>query len=687
MRNYLGFGDFLFRMPDGKVISRAHDLNSLVEEIQTVPDESLLYHAGRNDFSTWLLARTEFDLARRLQPQRVDDFESASALRAHLLLWLTEFRERARAGVVAEFTSETFDASNMFVRIGAGSLGGKGRGLAFMNALLETYKIDNSVKNARIFVPPTMVLATGIFDRFMENPELAKLAFGDVADLEVARAFVKAVLPEDVVEKLRAFLELVHYPLAIRSSSLLEDASLQPFAGVYRTYMLPNNNESLETRLNELMTAIKLVYASTYYADAKGYLESTPNRLEEEKMAVVIQHMVGRRHGDYLYPNFSGTARSRNFYPVEGMTPEGGVAAVALGLGAMVVEGGRCVRFSPANPRKPIHFSTVEESLKNSQREFYALDLSKSAIETDFENKRQPNLIMLGLDAAELHGTLGPVGSVYSPDNDAIYEGVSRPGVRLVSMAGILKGGLFPLAEVLSFLLKVGEGGFSGPVEMEFAVNLRMGQEVLPEFGFLQIRPLAFSAEIREQNLDLVVQKQAICITRRALGHGLLEGISDIVYVRRDNFDRSRTMEIAQEIGTINARLKQAERPYLLIGQGRWGSADKWLGIPVTWAQISGVKCIIETDLIDIRVEPSQGSHFFQNIMSLGIGYFTVNFSDSGTVLDYDWLDKEPAKFETTHVRHLFFEQGLEIAVDSRKGMGVVMKPGFKVRKENPYSD
>jgi len=434
--------------------------------------------------------------------------------------------------------------------------------------------------------------------------------------------------------------------------------------------MIPNNADDPEVRLEELSTAVKRVYASTYHADPKAYLESLPNRLEEEKMAVVIQQVVGRPHGSFLYPDFAGVGRSLNFYPMPGTSPEDGVVSVALGMGKTVVDGGRSVRFCPAHPRKPIQSFTPEECLDNSQRTFLALDLSRSSLES-------PDLVSLDLAVAEEHGTLHPVGSVYSPDADAVYDGLSRAGVRLVTMAGVLKGHVFPLAEVTDFLLKVGAAAASCPVEIEFAVKLSADHPREPhEFAFLQMRPLVLGSETEDVQVGDIAADAALCISHAALGHGFIEGVHDVVQVRRDSFERAVTQRIAAEIADFNSTLQRQKRPYLLIGPGRWGSADPWLGIPVKWAQISGVRCIIETGLEDIDVEPSDGSHFFQNIVSFGIGYLTVSRHRKEDVLDTGWLDAQPPEAETLHLRHIRFPTPLRIALDGRVNIGVVMKPG-----------
>ena len=679
MRRYLGFGDFVFRDADGNEVARADDLRSLSRALRVISDESLINHARKNDFSTWLMARTEFDLAHALRPQKVEDFQSPEELREYLLSSIKLWRDRYRAGQVEEFSVESFDIDTEFAKIGSGSLGGKGRGLAFMNALLNTYLIEERFPGTSISVPPTAVIATDIFDAFMETPGLRDLVFAPIdAEVEtferdslIADAFVASRLPSGVVEDLGRFLEEVDYPLAVRSSSLLEDSPAQPFAGIYSTYMLPNNHPDVSVRLKELCDAVKLVYASTYFYESVSYMESTPNRLEEEKMAVVIQHVVGRRHGDCYYPDFAGVARSFNFYTLQGMNEEDGVASVALGLGRTVVEGGKSVRFSPSAPQRLYQFSSVDQFLRTSQREFLALDLSGRSGHPDGLPGEDMNLVRLDLERAQEDGTLPAVGSVYSPGNDMIMDGTFREGVKLVTMAGVLKGDEFPLAGMLGFLLEVGRSAFACEVEMEFAVNLgRSGKHGENEFGFLQIRPMGFNEELDPVSGD-IDESGAICVSGSVLGVGRIEGIRDIIYVPGAGFSRSDTPAAALEIEAINRILRGDGRPSLLIGPGRWGSSDSWLGIPVKWSQISSARCIVETPLEDMEVDPSQGTHFFQNITSLGIGYFTVSRSN-GDRLDTDWLDSVPWEGSGEHARHITLDEPLEILIDRKASKGVI---------------
>jgi len=683
MREHLGFGDFVFRTTDGDEVMRAGGLRGLLDAIKEVSEESLMYHAARNDFSTWLMARTEFDLAKALRPRAVSDFTSPAELRDYLLESVREYRSQSRAGLVETFSENTFEPETAFTRIGSGSLGGKGRGLAFANSLLNAYEIEDRIEGVHILVPPTAVVATDVFDTFMDQSNLVDLALHGTDDREIRAAFLAAALPAATRGELREFLKRVRYPIAVRSSSLFEDSSFQPFAGIYETYMLPNADEDLEVRLDQLCRAIRLVYASTYSADSKSYIESTPNRLEEEKMAVVIQQVAGRRHGDYLYPNFSGVARSYDFYPVKGMESDDGVASVALGLGRTVVEGGRCVRFAPAKPRRLFQFSTVTDYLKNSQNEFYALDLASPPPGRTERDVSETNLALLGIDVAEEHGTLDAVGSVYDAGSERIYDGIGRPGVRLVTMAGALSGDWFPLPDALRFLLEVGKSGFTCHVEIEFAVNLLdRKDDGRHELAFLQIRPLVFGVEAEAVEMGEIETTGAIAVSGNALGHGLIEGVRDVVFVRPSTFSRSKTAAIATEVGTMNGRLREEDRPYLLVGPGRWGSADEWLGIPVRWSQISGARCIVESEMEGIDIEPSQGTHFFQNITSFGIGYFTIRSSDPRSHLDEAWLESQDVAFETEHVRHVRFEEPLEIVINSKSGIGAIMKPGIHVVPE-----
>jgi Pyruvate phosphate dikinase, AMP/ATP-binding domain len=688
LRNFMlanfGFGDFIFRMPDGTEIGRASDLKTLVKLLKTVPVESVRHHAANDHYSNWLRARTEFGLASVLRPRKVTEFKDGQELRDYLVRAIDRFRTESQLGVVADFSRQHFDNSSAFVRIGGGSLGGKGRGLAFMNSILHRYGVNNRFPGVSIQVPPTAVVGTDVFDSFMRQKDLREMVLGDPEDEEIVRLFLDTKLPPAIYDDLRAFLEQVKYPLAVRSSSLLEDSQFQPFAGVYSTYMLANSHDDVDVRLDQLCDAIKLVYASSYGRAAKSYIEATSNRIEEEKMAVVIQQMVGRHYEGFDYPHFSGVAHSSNFYPSEGMKPEDGVASVALGLGRTIVEGGKTLRFSPLHPGILPQFGTIQDWLNNSQRQFYAMDVRNPdaypGAKDDF------NMVLLELADAERHGTLEPIGSVYSSENDAVYDGIHRPGARLVSFAHVLKSDVFPLAPILNLLLELGRRTMSAEVEIEFAVVLGDGKLVPHQFGFLQIRPLAAGYEAPDIPQELLDNQDTVMATNLALGNGRSDDIRDILYVPRRKFDRGLTREIAEEIGRVNRRFVAEAIPYLLAGPGRWGSSDRWLGIPVRWDEISGARVIVETDLDDFKVSPSQGSHFFQNLTSFQVGYMTINAGTPGSRIDWDWLDDQPGNDEGEYLRHVRFAEPLTILIDGRSRRGVVLRPGSEAEPVPPGS-
>ncbi|MFN8177313.1 MAG: PEP/pyruvate-binding domain-containing protein [bacterium] len=673
MLDNMGFGDFVFRLPDGTEVARASDISSMVQALGTVPGESLRFHGQLNHFSSWLMARTEFAAANALRYKRVSDFATLEDLRDFLKETLLTYRERTRRGLVEDFDPARFDAGSHFVRIGGGSLGGKGRGLAFTHELLTRHDVEGLFPGLRLFVPPTAVLGTDVFDRFLEHNSLTGLALREDDDAEIARSFLAAQMPKEAVSDLAAFLERVQYPIAVRSSGLLEDSHLQPFAGVYSTVMLPNVHRDREVRLQQLLDAVKYIYASTFFRAAKAYIASTPNRMEEEKMAVVVQRIVGRRCGDYVYPHVSGVAASVNYYPVHPLRPEDGIASIALGLGKTVVEGGRALRFAPARPESLPWFSTAADVLENAQRSFWALDVSRPVDLT----KPDSNLVRLDLAAAEEHGMLWPVGSTYVPEDEQVVDGVSREGVRLVTFAPLLKGQVVPFAEPIQLLLDLGTRGLSGPVEIEFAMDLSPEPEGPRDFAFLQIRPLAVVDTGEDRGLTGFEEAEVLVRSRNALGHGRIADVRDVVTVRRDSFQRERTIEIAAEVGRMNERLVEEGRPYLLIGPGRWGTADRWLGIPVAWHDISGARVILERDLSDVVVEPSQGTHFFQNMTSYGIGYLHVHAREGG-FLDEDWLESRPVHEETRWLRHVRLAEPLEVLIDGRRREGVVLKRAWQ---------
>jgi CheY-like chemotaxis protein len=679
LRNWLidqvGFGDFVFRLPDRKTeVARASNLNELEKALRTVPAESISYHAGRNHFSHWLMARTEFAVAQKLRPRKVSDFASIEVLRRDLIEAIISYRREQSQTLVGDFNPETFQPQdNYFLRIGDGSLGGKARGLAFARHLLLPKHMPRRFSSVRIAVPRTVVLATDAFDRFIAENELHDFAMRCSSEDDIVTRFLASPLPADIQEHLRAFLEQVSFPLAVRSSSLLEDSQYQPFSGVYDTYMLGNHEPDIEVRLRQLNEAVRRVYASTFSQHSKAYVRATPYRLEEEKMAVMIQQVVGSPHGQRYYPDFSGVVRSRNFYPMEPQTPKDGFAAVALGMGRAVVGGGKCLTFSPRYPRHLVQFSSVEDILANSQTEFWALELTPRVHHEDpADDLRETSF---PIRAAEADGTLHMLASTYSAENHAVYDGLSRPGARIISFAPILKHGLFPLAPILDQIMTTGEDAMGRPVEIEFAVKMPTRPDEDAEFGFLQMRPLVMSREGEELRMGEVEAKRLICQSSKVLGHGRIGDLRDVVVVDFNRFERARSHDVAQGVAHFNAQLNAAGAPYLLIGVGRWGSNEPWLGIPVSWDQISGARVIVESGFKDFRVTPSQGSHFFQNLTAFRIGYFTVNPDAGEGFVDWDWLAERRGTEDHGCVRWLHFERPVTVLMDGKTGQGMVFKP------------
>jgi CheY-like chemotaxis protein len=667
-----GFGDFVFRLPDQQEVARAKDLSELEEMLQTVPADSLMYHAQRNHFSHWLMARTEFALAAKLRPRKVSDFNGPEHLRGNLIESINDYRREQNEVLIGDFKPDTFKRSeSSFLRISSGSLGGKARGLAFVRHLLRTRRIAKRFAGVRISVPPAVVIATDMFDQFLAENNLSDFALHCDDDSEIQQRFLNSPLPIPLQHNLEAFLEEVRYPLAVRSSSLLEDSQYQPFTGVYETFMLGNQQVDMQVRFDELSEAIKRIYASTYSQHAKAYVRATPYRLEEEKMAVILQQVVGTLHGPRFYPDFSGVVRSYNFYPVPPMTYADGIAAVALGLGRTVVDGGRCISFCPRYPRNLLQFSSVEDILANTQTEFCALELDSVP---HGEGQGHLREMRFGLDLAEADGTLHAVGSTYSADNHAVYDGLSRQGARLVTFAPMLKHGIFPLAQILDVLVRAGEDALGNPVEIEFAVSLPQGEKPA-DFGFLQIRPLTRALDHQDLTIGEVDAAQLVCRSSKVLGNGRIESLYDIVAVDSQRFERSRSREVAEAVAHFNALLSGDNRPYLLIGVGRWGSNDPWLGIPVEWDEISGARAIVEAGFRDFRVTPSQGSHFFQNLTAFQVGYFTVNPDAGEGSVDWRWLAEQPAVQEQGCVRLLRFDQPLRVVMNSKTGQGVIFKP------------
>jgi len=666
----LGFGDFVFRKPDGREIARAPSLRKLEEMLRHIPEDSFIHHATRNDFSRWLFARTEIVLASKVRPLRDEDFKSVEDHRQYLVSLIQTWRQRRQKGVVTNFDASDFDLDTEFLKIGKGSLGGKARGLAFVANLLQRFPaIHKKFEDINIFIPQTLVITTEGFDVFVEENHLRELAKSEAPDEEIAEAFRNASFPGWIADDLRIYLDRIKYPLAIRSSSLLEDAQFRAYAGLYRTYMLPNDHPDPDVRLAQLISAIKLVYASTYFRDPKAFSKRVGHRTEEERMAVIVQQLVGERYGEYFYPAISGVAQSYNYYPFAKMKAEEGIATIALGLGKTVMEGEKALRFSPKYPQLLPQRSTVEDILENSQQLFYALKMQGDNPELGIHE--DANLEKRDVGDADTEAPVQLLASTYIPDEHRIRDSSHMPGHRVLTFAQVLKYGRFPLAEVLSDVLTLGQEGMGCPVEMEFSVNLPQGTETRPEFAFLQLRPMTARADLLQVDISDDEAARAFCASSNALGNTETNDIADIIYVKPDDFDPGQTQQIAREIGSLNSGLMKASRKYLLIGPGRWGSADRWLGIPVTWAEICGVGAMVEIASSQLRADPSQGSHFFHNITTLGITYATVSEDDSDFI-KWDWLKAQPVVNETAYVAHVKLDSPFILKADGRNSRCVM---------------
>jgi hypothetical protein len=668
---YLGFGDFIFRLPQGQEIGKVSNLREMEKLLPAIPDESVFYHATRNHFSSWLMARSEIMLASKLKPVKISDFKSITEAKAYLVSIIRDRRVGRQKGIITEYDVDHFDPDADFTKIGKGSLGGKARGLAFMSTRLKNSpELHAKFKNVTIAVPKTIVVSTDGFDAFISENNLDEIATAGYSDPEIIRLFTDARMPGPLQRDLEQYLKHARYPLAVRSSSLLEDAQFQPFAGIYKTYMIPNNHPDLSERYKQLQLAIKLVYASTFCESARAYVKSTFHRTEDEKMAVVIQQLTGDTYGPYFYPAISGVAQSYNYYPIAYIKPEDGLAHIALGLGKIVVEGGAAMRFSPKYPQFLPQFSTVDDILENAQRFLYALKLDN--FPEDLSSKEDATLEKLDIDATLHAAPVRQLCSTYSAQDHRIRDGVQASGYPVCTFASILKYQSLPLAEILTEILTLGRKGMGCPVEIEFAVNLPSDTDQQPVFELLQIRPMA----VNQSNLAVDISEddisKAFCYSTMALGNGRFEEIRNIVFVNPDTFDAADTIKIAGEINQLNKEMIRHDQKYLLIGPGRWGSADRWLGIPVRWTDISGVGAIVETTIEGLKADPSQGSHFFHNITSLGISY--LNTAEGGEdFIDWKWLQSLPAAAQTPHLKNVRVQKPLLIKIDGKASKGVII--------------
>ncbi|MDL2222168.1 phosphoenolpyruvate synthase, partial [Parabacteroides sp. OttesenSCG-928-N08] len=664
MRHF-GFGDFIILNPETKEeIMRIKDLKDLQKKIFDIPDDSLIYHLSRNHFSRFFYSRAMFPPAEILKKVDVSDYHNMDEARQLIFDLIVEYRRMKNSGVVAIYQKERFDEYSNFARIGNGSLGGKGRGLAFIGAMVKRYP-DLEKENFRVNIPKTVVVCTDLFDEFMETNDLYPIALSDIDDDAILNHFLQATLPDELTDDLMAFFDVMKRPLAIRSSSLLEDSHYQPFAGIYSTYMVPKS-EDKEEMLRTVSNAIKAVYASVFYRDSKAYMTATSNLIDQEKMAIVMQEVVGSRYNNHFYPTISGVARSLNFYPIGNEKAEDGIVNIALGLGKYIVDGGTTLRFSPRHPHNILQTSTMDYALRETQTRFYALDLENLA--EHFSVDDAFNLLKLSVKEADADGSLKYIVSTYDPYDQIIRDGYYPGGRKIISFVNILQHDVFPLADTLDKILQIGQEEMGRPVEIEFAVDINPLDKTQASFYLLQIRPIVDNKEIMEENLTDVGSEESILTSTSVLGHGIIHDIHDIVYVKTGVFNSSNNQLIAYEIDKINRQFTEPETNYVLVGPGRWGSSDHWLGIPVKWPHISNARVIVECGLENYRIDPSQGTHFFQNLTSFGVGYFTINPFRGDGWFDEAYLNSLPAVQETDYLRHVRFESPIVVKMDGKKG-------------------
>ena len=669
---HFGFGDFIFRNPNTfEEVARVRNLKELQNIIFSIPKESLLYHISHNHVSRWLYSRAMFPPAEFLKQISWDEFQDIDAHRQIIFEAIVKYRKMKNQGVVAIFQRDRFDRYSNFARIGEGSLGGKGRGLAFIDNMVKRHVEFDEFENASVAIPKTVVLCTDIFDEFMDTNGLYQVALSDASDETILKAFLRARLPERLMEDFFAFFNVVKSPIAIRSSSLLEDSHYQPFAGIYSTYMIPYLEDKYEM-LRMLSDAIKGVYASVYYKDSKAYMQATSNVIDQEKMAVILQEVVGTQYGDRFYPSISGVARSLNYYPIGDEKAEEGTVSLALGLGKYIVDGGVTLRVCPYHPTQVLQTSELEIALRETQTQFYALDLKNDG--HDFSLDDGFNLLKLSVREADKDGALQFIASTYDPYDMVIRDGIYPGGRKVITFANILQHDVFPLAKILQLVQQYGQAEMRRPVEIEFAVLLNQAKKT-GTFYLLQIRPMVDVKADLSEDLNLISEDSLLLKSFNSLGHGVMEDIHDLVYVKTDGYSASNNPAIAYEIEKLNRKFLDEGKNYVLVGPGRWGSSDSWLGIPVKWPHISAARVIVEAGLTNYRVDPSQGTHFFQNLTSFGVGYFTINAYMNDGIYNQAYLNEQKAVEETNFLRHIHFEKPIKVKMDGKKKIGVVMMP------------
>lgn len=672
MEEHMGFGDFIFRDPKThQEVMRVRTLKELQDNIFKIPYDSMLYHISRNHMSRWLCARAIFPVSEFLKNITWHELQDVDLHRKIIFDAIVQYRHMKNIGVVAVFDRDKFDRYAHFARIGDGSLGGKGRGLAFLDSIIKKHPEFNEREGVSVSIPKTVVLCTDVFDKFMESNNLYPIALSDASDEEILRHFLRAQLPDKYIADFFTFFEATDRPIAIRSSSLLEDSHYQPFAGIYSTYMIPNLDDKYQM-LQMLAAAIKSVYASVYYKDSKAYMTATSNVIDQEKMAVILQEVVGKQYGDKYYPNISGVLRSINYYPIGDETSEEGIASLALGLGKYIVDGGQTLRVSPYHPTQVLQTSEMETALRQTQTQFYALDMKD--VGDDFKVDDGFNILKLKVKDADKDGSLNYIASTYDPYDQVIRDGIYEGGRKIISFCGVLQQDVFPLPELMQMSMKYGAEGMRRPVEIEFACNIN--NDRTGEFYLLQMRPIVDSKQVLDEDLASIDDSACLLRSHNSLGHGISEDVIDVVYIKTDdNFTAANNPRIADEVERINRKFVAEGKNYVLVGPGRWGSSDYWLGIPVKWPHISAARVIVEAGLANYRVDPSQGTHFFQNLTSFGVGYFTVNTYKNDGIYQKELLDAMPAVEETQYVRHVRFDRPLRIMMDGMKQEGIILLP------------
>lgn len=665
---HLGFGDFIYKDETGRTVGTAKNMNEFEAQLQAIPTETLLYHARKNHFSLWLTARGEIQLAREIAPKRISDFSDAESLRNYLVDVVKRLKYEKNKGKIVEFDETLILEESNIIQLSPGALGGKGRGLAFVHTLIYNFDIASYVPGINIKAPRTFIIGTDEFDDFLDNNKLRSRVYSETSYDTIKRLFIRGELSPSLISKLRIILGKITKPLAVRSSGLFEDSLMQPFAGIFETYLLPNINDDPEVRLVQLMDAIKLVYASIFSETARGYISAINYKIEEERMAVIIQEVVGEQYEDAYYPHISGVSQSYNYYPYGHMQPEDGFAVVAVGLGTYVVEGEKAFRFSPKYPN--LENNSPKDQFLNSQVELYAVDLTKK--ELNLLEGDTAGLVRLSIEDAERHGVIRHCASVYSAESRTIYPGIDKAGPRIINFADILKYEYIPLARSLTEILDIVKEALGTPVEIEFAVDLNRDSDYKASFYLLQIKPIIGASIDYEVNMSEIDRSRIILYTEKSMGNGMIGNIQDVIYVDRDLFDKSKTLEMAAEIDEFNDEMIRSGRQYILLGPGRWGTRDRWIGIPVTWPQICNAKVIIETSLEDFPLDASSGSHFFHNVTSMNVGYFSVQHNQKGSILNWDILKQQQVIRKGKYVAHVRFENNLTVKMDGKKRISVI---------------